>query len=149
MLYLTTAVAQPSLGRLVDLLGARRVYLGSLCLVAAAGIFGQWASSLAGLVAVRVLLGVGTSGAYPAAMRIFRERGEATAIRSRRASLFGVLTLAALSTTAVGPVIGGLLISAFGWQSIFTSMCRSRSLPRCRSSSGRRTIVRRRTASPG
>jgi MFS family permease len=70
VLYLTTAVAQPSLGRLVDLLGPRRVYLGSLFLVAAAGIFGQWASSLAGLVAVRVLLGVGTSGAYPAAMRI-------------------------------------------------------------------------------
>ena len=46
VLYLTTAVAQPSLGRLVDLLGPRRVYLGSLFLVAATGIFGQWASSL-------------------------------------------------------------------------------------------------------
>ena len=30
VLYLTTAVAQPSLGRLDDLLGPRRVYLGSL-----------------------------------------------------------------------------------------------------------------------
>ncbi|MBV8513222.1 MAG: MFS transporter, partial [Xanthobacteraceae bacterium] len=37
VLYLTTAVAQPSLGRLVDLFGARRVYLASLFLVAAAG----------------------------------------------------------------------------------------------------------------
>ena len=119
VLYLTTAVAQPSLGRLVDLLGPRRVYLGSLFLVAAAGIFGQWASSLAGLVAVRVLLGVGTSGAYPAAMRIFRERADATASEPPRFAM-AVLTLAALSTTAVGPVIGGVLTSAFGWQSIFT-----------------------------
>ena len=68
---------------------------------------------------MRILLGVGTSGAYPAAMRILRERGEATGSKPPRFA-FGVLTLSAFSTTAVGPVIGGLLVSAFGWQSIFT-----------------------------
>ena len=119
VLYLTTAVAQPSLGRLVDLFGARRVYLASLFLVAAAGILAQLASSLAGLVAVRVLLGVGTSGAYPAAMRMFRTRADATASPPPRFAM-GILTMAALSTTAIGPVIGGVLTHAFGWQSIFT-----------------------------
>jgi nicotinamidase-related amidase len=104
---------------MVDLLGARRVFLASLGLVAAAGLCGQFASTLAGLVAVRILLGVGTSGAYPAAMRILRERGEATGSKPPR-FVFGVMTLSAFSTTAVGPVIGGLLVSAFGWQSIFT-----------------------------
>jgi len=118
-LYLTTAVAQPTLGRLVDLLGARRIFLASLGLVGAAGLCGQFASNLAGLVAVRILLGVGTSGAYPAAMRILRERGEATGSKPPRL-VFGVMTVAAFSTTAVGPVIGGLLVTAFGWQSIFT-----------------------------
>jgi nicotinamidase-related amidase/predicted MFS family arabinose efflux permease len=118
-LYLTTAVAQPTLGRLVDLLGARRVFLASLGLVAAAGLCGQFTSSLAGLVAVRILLGVGTSGAYPAAMRILRERGATTGSKPPRFA-FGVLTLSAVSTTAVGPVVGGLLVSVFGWQSIFT-----------------------------
>jgi len=104
---------------MVDLLGARRVFLASLGLVAAAGLCGQFASTLAGLVAVRILLGVGTSGAYPAAMRILRERGEATGSKPPR-FVFGIMTLSAFSTTAVGPVIGGLLVSAFGWQSIFT-----------------------------
>ena len=118
-LYLTTAVAQPTLGRLVDLLGARRIFLASLGLVGAAGLCGLFASTLAGLVAVRILLGVGTSGAYPAAMRILRERGEATGSKPPR-HVFGVMTVAAFSTTAVGPVIGGLLVTAFGWQSIFT-----------------------------
>ncbi|MGO9045364.1 MAG: MFS transporter [Xanthobacteraceae bacterium] len=118
-LYLTTAVAQPTMGRLVDLLGPRRIYLASLILVAAAGLCGRLASSLTGLVAVRVLLGVGTSGAYPAAMRIFRERADATGSKPPRVAM-GILTLAAVSTTAVGPVIGGVLTSAFGWQSIFT-----------------------------
>jgi nicotinamidase-related amidase/predicted MFS family arabinose efflux permease len=52
-------------------------------------------------------------------MRILRERGEATGSKPPR-FVFGVMTLSAFSTTAIGPVIGGLLVSAFGWQSIFT-----------------------------
>jgi MFS family permease len=118
-LYLTTAVAQPTMGRLVDLLGPRRIYLMSLFLVAAAGVCGGLASSLIGLVAVRVLLGVGTSGAYPAAMRIFRIRADETGSKPPRVAM-GILSLSALSMTAVGPLLGGVLTSAFGWQSIFT-----------------------------
>lgn len=123
-LYLTTAVAQPTLGRMVDLLGARRVFLASLGLVAAAGLCGQFASTLAGLVAVRILLGVGTSGAYPAAMRILRERGEAAGSKPPRI-VFGVMTLSAFSTTAVGPVIGGWSAHSAGSRSS-RSMCRWR-----------------------
>jgi nicotinamidase-related amidase len=118
-LYLTTAVAQPTMGRLVDLLGPRRIYLVSLFLVAAAGVCGGLASSLAGLVAVRVLLGVGTSAAYPAAMRIFRIRADQTGSKPPRIAM-GILSLAAFSTTAIGPLIGGVLTSAYGWPSIFT-----------------------------
>ena len=39
-LYLTSAVAQPTMGRLADLIGPRRIYLVSLGLVAVAG-FGR------------------------------------------------------------------------------------------------------------
>jgi nicotinamidase-related amidase/predicted MFS family arabinose efflux permease len=52
-------------------------------------------------------------------MRILRERGEATGSKPPR-FVVGVMTLSAFSATAIGPVIGGLLVSAFGWQSIFT-----------------------------
>src|SRR6202000_2555809 len=75
-LYLTSAIAQPTMGRLADLFGPRRIYLISLVLVAIAGIVGALAPSLAVLVGARVLLGVGTSGAYPSAMRIFRSQGD-------------------------------------------------------------------------
>src|ERR1700690_2168876 len=69
-LYLTSAIAQPTMGRLADLCGPRRIYLMSLCLVALAGLVGALAPSLGMLIAVRVLLGIGTSRAYPSAMRI-------------------------------------------------------------------------------
>jgi MFS family permease len=119
VLYLTSAIAQPTMGRLVDLFGPRRIFLISLFFVAAAGVFGRLASSLTALVLVRVLLGIGTSAAYPAAMRIFRVQADRIGSKPPRVAM-GVLSMAAVSTTAVGPLMGGVLTSSFGWHSIFT-----------------------------
>jgi MFS family permease len=118
-LYLCCAVAQPTLGRLADLLGARRVYLASLVLVMVAGVMGRIAPSLGWLVCVRVLLGIGTSGAYPSAMRLFRERADATGSPPPRTAM-GMLSLMGVATAAVGPVLGGVLTGVFGWHAIFT-----------------------------
>lgn len=119
VLYVTSAVAQPTVGRLVDLFGPRRVYLIALVFVALAGALGQWVSNLPGLIAVRILLGIGTSGAYPAAMRLFRLQADRTGSEPPRVAM-GVLSLSAISTMAVGPLVGGLLTTAFGWPSVFT-----------------------------
>lgn len=118
-LYLCCAVAQPTLGRLADLLGARRVYVASLVMVMIAGLAGRVAPSLGWLVGVRVLLGVGTSGAYPSAMRLFRERADATGSPPPRTAM-GLLSLMGVATAAVGPVLGGVLTGMFGWHAIFT-----------------------------
>jgi MFS family permease len=118
-LYLCCAVAQPTLGRLADLLGARRVYVASLIMVMIAGLAGRVAPSLGWLVVVRVLLGIGTSGAYPSAMRLFRERADATGSPPPRTAM-GLLSLMGVATAAVGPVLGGVLTGMFGWHAIFT-----------------------------
>jgi MFS family permease len=117
-LYLASAIAQPTMGRLADLFGGRRIYLISLFLVAAAGLLGRVAPSLGSLVAVRVLLGIGTSGAYPSAMRIFRVQADQLGSEPPRAAMAS-MSLAALSTAAVGPLLGGVLTGVFGWHSIF------------------------------
>jgi MFS family permease len=118
-LYLASAIAQPTMGRLADLFGPRRVLLGALSLVALSGIVGWFSTSLAMLVVARVILGVGTSGAYPAAMRIFRVQADRIGAPPPRAAM-SFLTLAAISTMAIGPLLGGVLTGAFGWHSIFT-----------------------------
>jgi len=118
-LYLASAIAQPTMGRLADLFGPRRVLLCSLTLVALSGVVGWFSSSLNVLIVARVLLGIGTSGAYPAAMRIFRVRADHLNVPPPRAAM-SFLSLAAISTMAVGPLLGGLLTGAFGWHSIFT-----------------------------
>jgi MFS family permease len=118
-LYLASAIAQPTMGRLADLFGPRRVLLCALSLVALSGVVGWFSTSLPILVVARVILGVGTSGAYPAAMRIFRVRADHLGIPPPRAAM-SFLSIAAIGTMAIGPLLGGLLTGAFGWHSIFT-----------------------------
>jgi MFS family permease len=117
-LYVTSAVAQPTMGKLADRWGARRVFLLGLVLVLLGGIAGGLAPSFGALVGVRVLLGVGTSAAYPSAMRVLRTHARRVGRETPR-TVLGVLSLAALSSAAIGPTLGGFLTGAAGWRAVF------------------------------
>jgi len=73
-LYLATAIGQPTMGRLADRLGPRRVYLAGSGLVVVGGVIGWAATSFGILVAARVIIGLGASAAYPAAMALIRRQ---------------------------------------------------------------------------
>ncbi|WP_208378795.1 MFS transporter [Cumulibacter soli] len=115
-LYIATAVSAPSAGRLGTVLGARRVYLGGLAVIAAGSLLGAFASSLGWLIAARVLQGIGTASQYPTAMTIIRTIVAKTGASTN--SAIAVMSMCAQSTVAFGPTLGGLLVSLFGWQAI-------------------------------
>lgn len=117
-LYLATAVGQPVVGLFVDRFGARRVLLAGAALVMIAGIGGLLAFSLDWLIAVRVVLGIGTSAGFPAAMAVLRSRADATGqgVPSRILSL---LAASGQTTMVIGPTLGGALIGLAGWPAIF------------------------------
>jgi MFS family permease len=118
-LYLATAVAQPVIGRLVDRYGPRPLYLIGTTLVGLAGLLGALAPSLGVLIASRVLLGIGTSAAYPASMSLIRSEADRTGMDSPS----GVLSALSISNqviSVIGPTLGGLLIGLGGWHLIFT-----------------------------
>ncbi|MEV5506761.1 MFS transporter [Streptomyces orinoci] len=117
-LYMASSVAQPAMGRVADRLGARRVYLTGLVLVGLAGAGGLLARSLGELIAVRVLIGIGTSAAYPAAMAMIRSQSARLGVETP-GRVLGSLTIAALSSAALGPVLGGLLVGVAGWRAVF------------------------------
>ncbi|GAA1655941.1 MFS transporter [Fodinicola feengrottensis] len=117
-LYLATAVGQPVMGKLADRFGPRRIYLAGLAMVAAGGLLGAWAGAFGLVIASRVVIGVGTSAAYPAAMTMVRQQS----VRLDQpvpGRVLGALAIAGQVTMAVGPPLGGLLIAAGGWRSIF------------------------------
>lgn len=118
VLYLASAVAQPVLGRLADVLGPRRVFLVGLVVVIASGLVGTVAPSFGWLIVSRLLLGIGTSAAYPAAMAVLRDES-ARIGRATPRSVLARLSFAALGSAAVGPTLGGLLVMVVGWRGIF------------------------------
>ncbi|MEV2220096.1 MFS transporter [Nocardia vinacea] len=118
-LYLATAVGQPVVGRLVDRYGPRTLYLLGTALVGIAGVLGAVAPGLGVLILSRVLLGFGTSAAYPASMFLLRSESERTGLQSP-AGVLAMLSIANQVMAVVGPTLGGALIGVGGWHLIFT-----------------------------
>ena len=117
-LYLATAVGAPTMGRLADQIGPRRVFLGGLVVIAVAAAAAPFAPDIGTLIALRVLLGIGTSAPYPAGLAMIRAEADRLGLPSASGGL-GVLAVAGQVAVALGPPLGGVLVEAAGWQAIF------------------------------
>ncbi|MFF7363488.1 MFS transporter [Streptomyces sp. NPDC008125] len=118
VLYLTSAVAQPVLGKLADSIGPRRVFVAGLVVVLVSGLVGAFALSFTWLLVSRLLLGIGSAAAYPASMSILRHEGLRVG-RTPPRPVLARLSFAAVGSTAVGPTLGGVLVMLVGWRGIF------------------------------
>jgi MFS family permease len=118
-LYLTSAVAQPTAGRLSEEFGPRRVFLAGIAIVLAGGIVGGVAQNLPTLVVARVLIGLGTSAGYPSAMLLIRRRATAFRLEAPPGNVLGGIAIAGAATVAIGPPLGGLLVGWFDWRAAF------------------------------
>ena len=118
-LYLASAIAQPTAGRLAEEFGPRRVFLVGIGIVLAGGIVGGLAENLPTLVLARILIGVGTSAGYPSAMLLIRRRATALGLTAPPGAVLGGLAITSAVTLAIGPAIGGLLVGWFDWRAAF------------------------------
>ena len=118
-LYLATTVSQPTMGRLAERFGARKIFFMGLIIVLLASVLAPFAPSLGWLIASRIALGIGTSAAYPAGMAMI----QAWAQRHRDGAMptggLGAISVAGQVAVALGPPIGGVLVLVAGWRSIF------------------------------
>ena len=112
---LALAVVQPVAGKLGDRHGRRPFVLGGLLVFGLASLGAAVASSLALLIAFRVAQAVAGAVVFPNGAGLVRELIPA----GRRARAFGMVGAAIALAAALGPPLGGLLISVGGWQSIF------------------------------
>jgi EmrB/QacA subfamily drug resistance transporter len=103
-------------GSTADRLGRRRIFQTGLIVFSLGSLACALAPSLALLVAFRVVQAVGGAMLSPATMSIVRNTFEDPRERAQAigvyAAMFGI-------SMALGPVLGGLLVSAISWRAVF------------------------------
>jgi EmrB/QacA subfamily drug resistance transporter len=100
-------------GRMADLLGRRRVFLGGLLLVAAASLAAGFASTEGQLIAARAAQGLGAAIISPSALSIITTTFQDGAERNRALGAWGAVAGAG---GAAGVLFGGILTDGLGWE---------------------------------
>src|SRR5438270_1506070 len=100
-------------GRMADLLGRRKVFVGGLVLFALASLAGGFAQSEGWLIAARAVQGLGAALLSPAALSIVTTIFSEGADRNKALGVWGAV---AGSGGAAGVLLGGILTSGLGWQ---------------------------------
>ncbi|MBM9508155.1 MFS transporter [Actinacidiphila acididurans] len=118
-LYLASAVAQPTAGKAAEVFGPRRVFVTGILAVAAGGLVGGLAQNLLTLLVSRVLIGLGTSCAYPTAMLLIRKRAREAGMKQPPGGVLGGLQIAGTATASLGLPVGGLVVGGLGWRAVF------------------------------
>ena len=103
-------------GSIADRIGRKRVFAMGLALFSVGSLLCSTAPSPGWLIAFRALQGVGGSMLNPVAMSIIRN---VFTDPRERAQAIGVWGGVVGISIALGPVVGGALVGAAGWRSIF------------------------------
>jgi EmrB/QacA subfamily drug resistance transporter len=100
-------------GRMADLIGRRRMFIGGLILFSLASLLGGLAQSDVWLVAARAAQGLGAALVSPAALSLVTTMFAEGAERNRALGVWGAV---AGSGGAAGVLFGGLLTEYAGWE---------------------------------
>jgi len=110
------AVSISASGWLGDKFGGKRVLLAAIVVFTAASALCGMAGSLAELEIFRVLQGAGGGMMAPVGLAmLFRAFPPAERIRAS-----SILTVPTTLAPALGPVVGGLLVTELSWRCVFT-----------------------------
>ncbi len=113
---LALAVVMPATGYLSETFGAKRIYLTTIGLFTLGSLLCGFAPNMGGLVAFRVLQGLGGGLTQPLGMSILFQ----AAPPNQRGTVMGVFGLPLLVAPAIGPTLGGYLVEYVDWRWIFT-----------------------------
>ena len=100
-------------GRLADLLGRRRMFIGGLVLFALASLAGGLAQSDLQLIVARAVQGLGAAIVSPAALSIITTTFSEGSERNKALGAWGAV---AGSGGAAGVLLGGILTDGLGWE---------------------------------
>jgi MFS family permease len=112
---IASVVLQSPAGKLGDRVGHARMVVAGQALVAAGALLGYLAPELWVLIVARISMAAGGAALVPSAVALLRHDLPA----ERRGRAFGAFGAMMALSAALGPVVGGELVEAFGWRSLF------------------------------
>ncbi|EOY4561556.1 MFS transporter [Pseudomonas aeruginosa] len=103
-------------GTLGDRIGHRRMFLFGLVIFGVASLAAAFSPTASLLIAARAFLAVGAAAMMPATLALIRITFDNERERNIAIAVWGSLSVVG---AALGPIIGGLLLSHFWWGSVF------------------------------
>ena len=112
---LTISALLVPMGRLSDIVGRKRIYIAGFTIFVIGGVLAGFSPSVLTLILAKVLQGVGAAMTQGTSMAMIL----ATFPSEERGKALG-LQMSVVGTGAIaGPAVGGFLVSALGWPSVF------------------------------
>lgn len=103
-------------GRIADLFGRKRIFLGGMALLGLSSVLGGLATSPGMLLVARVLQGLATAAVVPAGLSLLTTAFPEGPLRQRALGLNGALMSAGFTA---GAILGGLLTDLLSWRWAF------------------------------
>ena len=111
---MSTAACAPILGKVGDVIGRREALLLGIAVFTLGKILSALADSLVFMLAARFIVGVGTAAMSPVILAYIATEFP----QDRMAKGFSLYMLLSSASVIIGPTIGGLIVSAYGWRSM-------------------------------
>ena len=111
---MSTAACAPILGKVGDVIGRRKTLLLGIVIFTLGNILSALANSLVFMLLARFIVGIGTAAMGPVILAYIATEFP----QDKIAKGFSMYMLLSSASVIIGPTIGGLIVSAYGWRSM-------------------------------
>ncbi len=105
----------PFFGRISDVMGRRRLFITGLIIFSGASLLAAFSQSILWLIGARLIQAFGGALITANVLAIITDVFPA----GKRGTAMGVQAILISGGASLGPIVGGFLVTRFGWQSVF------------------------------
>ena len=111
---MSTAACAPILGKVGDVIGRRKTLLLGITVFTLGNVLSALANSLVFMMAARFIVGIGTAAMGPVILAYIAMEFP----QDKIAKGFSLYMLLSSASVIIGPTIGGLIVSSYGWRTM-------------------------------
>ena len=111
---MSTAACAPILGKVGDVIGRRRTLLLGIGVFTLGNVLSALANSLIFMMVARFIVGIGAAAIAPVILAYIATEFP----QDKIAKGFSLYMLLSSASVIIGPTIGGLIVSAYGWRTL-------------------------------